>query len=71
MFTYYDWKMENFFRSEWNLRSALTDLSRPFDYLPHDLLITKLHASGCDFPSLKLLDCYLRNRRQRVKINIL
>ena len=47
----------------------LTDLSKAFDCLPHDLLIAKLHAYGCDLPSLKLLNCYLRKRTQRVKIN--
>ena len=51
--------------------ALLTDLSIAFDCLPHDLLIAKLHAYGCDLPSLKLLNCYLRNRRQRIKINSL
>ena len=47
----------------------LTDLSKAFDCLPLDLLIAKLHAYGCDLPLLKLLNCYLRNRRPRVKTN--
>ena len=46
----------------------LTDLSKALDCLPHDLLLAKLHAHGCDLPSLKLLNCFLRNRRQLVKI---
>ena len=41
----------------------LTDLYKAFHCWPHGLIITKLHAYGCDFPSLKLLNCYLRNRR--------
>ena len=49
--------------------ALLTDLSKAFDCLPHDLLIAKLHTYGSDLPSLKLLNCYLRNTRQRVKIN--
>ena len=35
-----------------------------------DLLIAKLYAYGCHLPSLKLLNCYSRKRRQRVKIFI-
>ena len=62
--------MESFFRSEWNLRSAFNrSIYIAFDCLSHDLLIAKLHVYGCNLPSLKLLNCYLRNRRQRIKIN--
>jgi len=47
----------------------LTDLSKAFDCLVHDLLIAKLHAYGFDHMSLKLIYSYLTDRFQRVRIN--
>ena len=49
--------------------ALLTDLSKAFDCLSHELLIAKLHAYGVDIPSLKLLRSYLTKRKQRVKLN--
>ena len=49
--------------------TLLTDLSKAFDCLPHELIIAKLYAYGVDMPSLKLINSYLPKRRQRVKIN--
>ena len=47
----------------------LTDLSKAFDCLNHNLLIAKLYAYGFDYTSLKLIGSYLENRCQRVRIN--
>ena len=47
----------------------LTDLSKAFDCLDHDLLIAKIEAYGFDFKFTKLLHSYLTNRYQRARIN--
>ena len=47
----------------------LTDLSKAFDCLVHDLLIAKLHAYGFDYLALKLIYSYLTGRKQRVRVN--
>ena len=49
--------------------ALLTDLSKAFDCLPNELLITKLHAYGVDIASLKLLHSYSTKWKQRVKLN--
>ena len=49
--------------------ALLTDLSKVFDCLPHDLIIAKLYAYGFDKASLRLMHSYLTDRYQRVKIN--
>ena len=47
----------------------LTDLSKAFDCLKHDLLIAKLAAYGFDQPSLCFIFSYLSDRTQRTKVN--
>ena len=49
--------------------ALLTDRSKSFDCLNHDLLIAKLHAYGPDIDSLNILQDYLSNRKQRTKVD--
>ena len=49
--------------------TLLTDLSKAFVCLIHDLLIAKLHAYGLDLALLKLLQDYLPNRKQKTKVD--
>ena len=47
----------------------LTDLSKAFDCMNHELLIAKLRACGFSLESLIFIQSHLTNRIQRVKIN--
>ena len=49
--------------------SLLTDLSKAFDCLSHDILIAKLAAYGFDISALKFIYDYLTMRKQRTKEN--
>ena len=49
--------------------ALITDLSKAFDCLNHELLIAKLHAYGFDKPSLLYFLSYLSGRKQRTKVN--
>ena len=44
--------------------AVLTDLSKAFDCLLHDLLIAKLHAFGFDLKSLRVIHAYINDRIQ-------
>ena len=49
--------------------TILTDLSKAYDCLPHDLLVAKFEAYGMYKTGLNLIHNYLSNRKQRTKIN--
>ena len=49
--------------------ALLTDLSKAFGCLNHELLIAKLEAYGFDQPSLVFILDYLKGRKHRTKIN--
>ena len=48
---------------------VMTDLSKTFDCIPHDLLIAKLEAYGLGEKALSYIYSYLTNRNQCVRIN--
>ena len=49
--------------------AVLTDLSKAFDCIDHELLIAKLNAYGFDNSSLTFTYSYLSERKQIIKIN--
>lgn len=48
--------------------AILMDLSKAFDCLPHDLLLEKLKAYGLTANAVGLLESYLSDRKQQVRI---
>ena len=52
-----------------DIGAILMDLSKAFDCIKHDLLLAKLGAYGFSPEALRLVDSFLENRHQRVKIN--
>ena len=45
------------------------DLSKAFDFVRHDLLISKLHAYGLSFDTVSFLNSYLKDWKQNIRIN--
>ena len=45
------------------------DLPKAFNCIPHDLLITKLHAYGLSMDAITFIYSYMKRRKQGVKIN--
>ena len=49
--------------------AILRDLSKIFDCISHNLITAKSAPYGLDNTALKLIFCYLKNRKQCVRIN--
>ena len=49
--------------------AILTDLSKAFDCILHELSVAKLAAYSFDYQSLRIMENFLSNRQQRTKIN--
>ena len=49
--------------------AIITDLSKAFDTIDHELLLAKLHAYGFEKSALKMVSGYLENRWHRTRIN--
>ena len=51
--------------------SALrTDLSKAFDRISHNFLMTELNAHGLSFAALQLMQVYIQNCKQRTKVGL-
>ena len=61
--------MERSKGKEINSGVLLVDLSKPFDCLPHSLIIAKAHTYGKKYASVTFLADYLLEQSQRIKIN--
>ena len=49
--------------------AVLTDLSKAFDCIDHNLLIAKLNAYGFEKQSINFIYSYLTKRKQRTKVD--
>ena len=56
--------------SEGIVGTLLMDLSKAYDCVNHDLIIAKLEACGVGKNSLKTIQNYLSQRKQRVKVGL-
>ena len=61
-----EWRL--YLYSNYFLGAVMTDLSKAFDYVLHNLLIAKLEAYGFDNSTIRYVYSYLKNRKQCFKI---
>ena len=62
-----NWKKA--FDQKFLARAVLMNLPKPFDCIPHDLLISKLYTYGYSQNSVTYIYSYLKRRKQKVKVN--
>ena len=62
-------KWENSFDNKKHAGAILTDLSKAFDCINHELLIAKLEAYGFDKNALKFIHSYITGRKQKTNVN--
>ena len=63
-------KWERYVDNSKTFGALLTNLSKAFDCLDHELLIAKLKAVAFSLAALKLIHDYLSNMKQQTKINL-
>ena len=49
--------------------TLLTDLSKAFDCISHELILAKIHACGFSVRALRMIHSNLTNTKQRTRIN--
>ena len=62
-------KSKNSVDKDRSFGALLTDLSKAFDCLVHELLTAGLKAYVFNMPALRLIHDYLSNRKQRTTID--
>ena len=62
-----EWRL--YHENNYFVGAVMTDLSKAFDCISHDLLIAKIEAYGFDNYTTRYVYSYLKNRKQCVKIN--
>ena len=62
-------KLEKILRSQKIVGAVLMDLSKASDSIPHNLLMTKMHAYGFSVDAVTFLYSYLKRRKQNVVVS--